>query len=111
MTAILGRMATCSGKVVTWEQGINSQLDLSPGSLAWDAEPKSKPGADGCYACAMPGVTTSQSPVRGRQRADRMGHGRRLKAAFVVQQLDDGVVSRCQQSGPIGRHFAPELLL
>ena len=28
-----------------------------PKRLAWDAEPRVKPGADGCYACAIPGVT------------------------------------------------------
>ncbi|NQU23261.1 MAG: Gfo/Idh/MocA family oxidoreductase [Candidatus Nealsonbacteria bacterium] len=57
MTAILGRMATYSGKKVTWDDAINSQLDLMPESLAWDAEPRVKPGADGYYACAMPGMT------------------------------------------------------
>jgi len=57
MTAILGRMATYSGQVVTWEQGINSQLDLMPKTLAWDAEPPVKPDKNGYYACAMPGVT------------------------------------------------------
>ena len=57
MTAILGRMATYSGKVVSWDTAINSDLDLSPEKLAWDAEPKVKPNADGCYNCAMPGIT------------------------------------------------------
>jgi len=57
MTAILGRMATYSGKVVTWEEGINSKVDLMPKTLAWDAEPRVKPDANGYYACAMPGVT------------------------------------------------------
>jgi len=57
MTAILGRMATYSGKVVTWDQAINSALDLQPKSYAWDAETPVKPNADGYYACAIPGVT------------------------------------------------------
>lgn len=57
MTAILGRMAAYSGKMVEWDEAINSQLDLAPKSLAWDAEPPVKPGPDGCYACAIPGVT------------------------------------------------------
>jgi myo-inositol 2-dehydrogenase / D-chiro-inositol 1-dehydrogenase len=57
MTAILGRMATYSGKLVTWDTAINSQLNLTPENLAWDAEPLVKPGPDGLYACAMPGVT------------------------------------------------------
>lgn len=57
MTAILGRMATYSGRVVTWDSAIGSDQDLSPERLAWDAEPRTKPDADGCYACAVPGVT------------------------------------------------------
>jgi len=57
MTAILGRMATYSGKVVEWDEAINSHLDLSPKEYTWDAEPPVKPDADGSYACAMPGVT------------------------------------------------------
>jgi predicted dehydrogenase len=56
-TAILGRMATYSGKVVTWDTAVNSQQDLTPKSLAWDAPPLVKPGPDGCYACAVPGVS------------------------------------------------------
>ncbi len=57
MTAILGRMATYSGKPVTWEEGLGSKRDLSPTRYAWDAEPPAKPRADGSYACAIPGVT------------------------------------------------------
>ena len=57
MTAVLGRMATYSGKIVKWDEAINSQLDLMPKSLAWNAEPLVKPGPDGLYACAVPGVT------------------------------------------------------
>jgi predicted dehydrogenase len=57
MTAVLGRMACYSGKVVTWEEAINSNLDLSPPAYTWDAEPQPKPGPDGLYPCALPGVT------------------------------------------------------
>jgi myo-inositol 2-dehydrogenase / D-chiro-inositol 1-dehydrogenase len=57
MTAILGRMATYSGKLVKWDDAIHSQLDLTPKSMAWDAETLVKPNADGTYACALPGVT------------------------------------------------------
>jgi predicted dehydrogenase len=57
MTAILGRMATYSGKVVNWGEAINSTLDLAPRTLSWDAETPVKPGPDGIYACAIPGVT------------------------------------------------------
>ncbi len=57
MTAILGRMATYSGKQLDWETAVNSKLSYGPERLAWDAEPKSKPGPDGVYPCAVPGVT------------------------------------------------------
>jgi len=57
MTSILGRMATYSGKVVTWDTAMASNLDLSPKEYTWDAEPPILPGADGIYPCAMPGVT------------------------------------------------------
>jgi predicted dehydrogenase len=57
LTAILGRMATYSGKVVEWNDALQSKLDLAPERLTWDAQPKSQPGSDGLYPCAIPGVT------------------------------------------------------
>ncbi|MDR0869561.1 MAG: Gfo/Idh/MocA family oxidoreductase [Planctomycetaceae bacterium] len=57
MTAILGRMAAYSGKVVKWEQAFRSDLDTFPKVLAWDAEPGPKADADGIYPCAKQGVT------------------------------------------------------
>lgn len=59
MTAILGRMATYSGKLVAWDDAVKSELSYFPDRLAWDAEPKSKAGPDGVYPCAIPGVTKS----------------------------------------------------
>ena len=57
MTSILGRYATYSGKPVTWEEGINSEIDLRPDTLAWDATPKVLPKEDGYYPHAIPGQT------------------------------------------------------
>ncbi len=57
LTAILGRMSTYTGKEVTWEQALNSQLDTMPKNLAWDAEPLVKPGPDGMYQLPVPGKT------------------------------------------------------
>ena len=56
MTAILGRMATYSGQVISWEQAINSKENLFPESLDWNANPKTLPDASGHYKIAMPGV-------------------------------------------------------
>jgi len=57
MTAILGRMATYSGQLVTWDEAVKSTLTYAPERIAWDAAPRSKANPDGIYPCAMPGIT------------------------------------------------------
>jgi predicted dehydrogenase len=57
MTAILGRMATYSGKLVKWDDAVKSDLIYAPDRLAWDAAPRSKANPDGIYPCAIPGET------------------------------------------------------
>lgn len=57
MTAILGRMASYSGRIAPYDDALNSKVDLCPKSLEWDAETLVKPRDDGQYACAMPGST------------------------------------------------------
>jgi len=47
MTAILGRMATYSGKVVEWEEAFQSNLRLAPEHYAWDADPPVMPDEHG----------------------------------------------------------------
>lgn len=39
LTSIMGRMATYSGKMVTWEQALNSELSLAPSEYSFDATP------------------------------------------------------------------------
>ncbi len=57
MTAVMGRMATYSGKLVTWEDAIHSELHLAPDRYAMDAPPPTVPDAQGNYPSALPGVT------------------------------------------------------
>ncbi len=57
LTAIIGRMATYSGKKVSWKEALNSELTLGPQRLAFDAEAPVYPDEDGFYPCAVPGVT------------------------------------------------------
>jgi len=57
LTAIMGRMATYSGKPVTWDEALNSQLDLMPKTFSFDAEPPVHPNSDGYYPVPVPGVT------------------------------------------------------
>lgn len=55
MTAILGRMATYSGKVVTWEEAMKSELNLVPEEFSWDMNPPVMPNEDGTYPIPIPG--------------------------------------------------------
>ena len=57
MTAILGRMATYSGKVVKWEEAMQSDLKLAPDELSWDSPAPVQPNADGLYTIPTPGKT------------------------------------------------------
>ena len=57
LTAVMGRMATYSGREVTWDKALNSKLSLAPKSYAMDAKPPVLPNADGNYAVALPGQT------------------------------------------------------
>ena len=55
MTAILGRMATYSGKVVTWDEAFASELSLAPERYDFDAPPPVLPDEEGRYPVAIPG--------------------------------------------------------
>ena len=57
MMAIAGRMATYTGKALTWDQAVNSKEDLTPEKYTWDANPPILPEEDGSYPIAIPGVT------------------------------------------------------
>jgi len=57
LTAIMGRMATYSGDIITWDQALNSNLDLVPDDLNWGSIAPTLPDADGNYNIPVPGVT------------------------------------------------------
>jgi len=59
MTSILGRLATYSGKVVKWEDAINSRVPLADfDSLAtMEGDPPIRPNSDGRYPIPVPGKT------------------------------------------------------
>ncbi len=57
MTAIFGRMATYSGKQLSWDDALASNLSLSPERYAWDADPPTTPDEEGRYPIPMPGQT------------------------------------------------------
>ncbi len=57
MTAILGRMCTYSGKELSWDEAINSDISLAPDEFSFDATPKSLPDSHGMYQVPVPGLT------------------------------------------------------
>jgi predicted dehydrogenase len=57
MTAIMGRMATYSGQLLSREKLLAANLSITPTNFAFDAAPPLLPDANGFYAVAVPGVT------------------------------------------------------
>jgi predicted dehydrogenase len=60
MTGILGRMAAESGKEITWDEALNSNLELAPGLdgiTTLDAPAPVQPDDNGDYPIAKPGFT------------------------------------------------------
>ena len=58
LTAIMGRMATYSGKEITWDQAMNSKLELMPENPDWNTNPPTMPDSNGTYSIPTPGITT-----------------------------------------------------
>ncbi|MDA9339142.1 Gfo/Idh/MocA family oxidoreductase, partial [Flavobacteriaceae bacterium] len=57
LTAIMGRMATYTGKEITWDQALNSQEILVPNDLSWSSSPPTLPDSNGRYVIPKPGET------------------------------------------------------
>jgi hypothetical protein len=59
MVGILGRMASETGRTVTWDEAMNSETQLAPGldTLTMDGPAPVMPDESGNYPIAMPGVT------------------------------------------------------
>jgi hypothetical protein len=57
LTAIMGRMATYSGKVITWDQVMNSDLQIMPETVDWNSNPPTMPDSNGIYPIPTPGIT------------------------------------------------------
>jgi len=56
-TAVLGRLATYTGREVGWDEAVKSNFSLVPDDLTWDSEAPVQPGQDGAYEAPLPGVT------------------------------------------------------
>ena len=57
MTAILGRMATYSGQLITFEDALNKGRSIMPETYSWDTMPPVIPDDNGFYPIPVPGVT------------------------------------------------------
>lgn len=55
MTAILGRMATYSGKELKYDDALANGKSIMPKTYGWNADPGPKPGKDGLYTAPIPG--------------------------------------------------------
>ena len=55
MTAIMGRMATYSGKLIEWENALNADQKLVPENIDWDSKPPVTPNKNGYYKIPVPG--------------------------------------------------------
>jgi predicted dehydrogenase len=57
LTCIMGRMACESGKKITWDEALASNIELAPGleNCTWDGNAPVMPDANGQYPIAMPG--------------------------------------------------------
>ncbi len=55
-TAVLGRMATYSGKVVKWDEAVEKGPDEMPQKYAFDADPPVMPDENGNYPVPVPGL-------------------------------------------------------
>jgi hypothetical protein len=57
----MGRMACESGRQITWDEALASNLELAPGlaNLKWTDPAPVMPDAQGSYPVAMPGQSTA----------------------------------------------------
>ncbi|MEC8599068.1 MAG: Gfo/Idh/MocA family oxidoreductase [Bacteroidota bacterium] len=57
LTAIMGRMATYTGKKISFDEALNSKLHLMPEEINWNTNPPSLPDKNGNYPIPIPGKT------------------------------------------------------
>jgi len=57
LSAIMGRMATYSGQVISWDDAMNSDELLVEDNLDWDIDPPVLPDENGEYPVPVPGIT------------------------------------------------------
>ncbi|MDO4570485.1 MAG: Gfo/Idh/MocA family oxidoreductase [Planctomycetia bacterium] len=56
MLGILGRECCYTGKKITWDEIMNSKMDLSPSAFTMDGTPCTMPDENGAYKVPLPGT-------------------------------------------------------
>jgi myo-inositol 2-dehydrogenase / D-chiro-inositol 1-dehydrogenase len=67
LMAVLGRMATYTGRRVTWDEAYQSTVSHMPSNLTMESEPPVKPDAKGRYPVAVPGWKAEDYTAAGLQ--------------------------------------------
>ena len=57
LTAVMGRTATYTGKMVERDEVLNAQTALVPSSYDWNGRPPTMPDENGFYPIPIPGAT------------------------------------------------------
>ena len=70
MTSILGRMATYTGKKITWDEAYNSKVQHMPNIVTDQTEAPVKPDANGWYPIAVPGWSAKDYADHGLQAVE-----------------------------------------
>lgn len=58
MLAILGRMVAYTGQKITWEEAMQSTVQLGPDNPDFTTDPPVEPGPNGSYPVPIPGMST-----------------------------------------------------
>lgn len=57
LTSVMGRMATYSGRMITWDDAMNSTQKLVPDTFTWNTPAPIQPDENGIYPIPVPGET------------------------------------------------------
>ena len=76
MTAILGRMATYSGQLVTWDEAVKSSLTYGPDRFAWDAARDPSPATTASTPAPCRASPRHSDPEQGESRIHRSRRAR-----------------------------------
>lgn len=57
LLALMSTWCSYTGREITWEEALNSNIQANPDSYNWDTDPPARRGPDGRYPIPVPGMT------------------------------------------------------